>query len=91
MKSGAYSLSARVLSNDPALFSNRSMITRSDIIWLGVAAGVMGSLIGGMMLGIGLDLIVNGQPWGWLLLLPAAPVSALPGWLLARKLAANLR
>jgi hypothetical protein len=66
------------------------MITRSDIIWLGVAAGVTGSLIGGMMLGIGMDLIVNQQPLGWLLLLPAAPLSALPGWLLARKLAGRL-
>jgi hypothetical protein len=66
------------------------MITRSDIIWLGVAAGVTGSLVGGMMLGIGMDLIVNGQVWGWLLLLPAAPAAALPGWLLARKLAAQL-
>jgi F0F1-type ATP synthase assembly protein I len=66
------------------------MITRGDIIWLGVAAGTTGSLIGGMMLGIGMDLIVNGQPWGWLLLLPAAPAAALPGWLLARKLASQL-
>ncbi len=66
------------------------MITRSDIIWLGVAASVTGSLVGGMMLGIGLDLIVNQQPWGWLLLLPGAPVSAVPGWLLARKLARQL-
>jgi hypothetical protein len=66
------------------------MISRSDILWLGVASGVTGSLIGGMMLGIGMDLIVNGQPLGWLLLLPAAPVSAFPGWMLARKLAKNL-
>lgn len=66
------------------------MITRGDIIWLGVAAGTTGSLIGGLMLGIGMDLIVNGQVWGWLLLLPAAPAAALPGWLLARKLAAQL-
>jgi hypothetical protein len=66
------------------------MITRSEIIWLGVAAGVTGSLVGGMMLGIGMDLIVNGQPWGWLLLMPAAPVAAIPGWLLARKLAHQL-
>ena len=66
------------------------MINRSDIIWLGVAAGVTGSLIGGMMLGIGMDLIVNGAPAGWLLLLPAAPAAALPGWLLARKLARQL-
>ena len=66
------------------------MVTRSDILWLGVSAGVSGCLVGGMMLGIGMDLIVNGQPLGWLLLLPGAPVSALPGWLLARKLAGQL-
>ncbi len=66
------------------------MIERNELIWLGVASGVTGSLVGGMMLGIGMDLIVNGQPWGWLLLLPAAPASALPGWLLARKLARRL-
>ena len=66
------------------------MISRGDIIWLGVASGVTGSLVGGMMLGIGMDLIVNGQPLGWLLLLPAGPVAALPGWLLARKLARQL-
>jgi hypothetical protein len=66
------------------------MVDRSEIIWLGIASGVSGCLIGGMMLGIGMDLIVNGQPLGWLLLLPGAPVSALPGWLLARKLARQL-
>jgi hypothetical protein len=66
------------------------MITRSEIIWLGVAAGVTGSLVGGLMLGIGMNLIVNGALGGWLLLLPAAPAAALPGWLLARKLAARL-
>jgi len=42
------------------------------------------------MLGIGMDLIVNGQPLGWLLMLPGAPVSAVPGWLLARRLARQL-
>jgi hypothetical protein len=66
------------------------MVTRGEIVWLGVAAGVTGSLVGGMMLGIGMDLIVNGQPAGWLLLLPAAPASAIPGWLLARKLTRQL-
>ena len=63
------------------------MINRSDIIWLGVASGVTGGLVGGMMLGIGMDLIVNGAPIGWALMLPGAPISAVPGWLLARKLA----
>jgi hypothetical protein len=66
------------------------MVDRSEIIWLGIASGVTGCLIGGMMLGIGMDLIVNGQPLGWLLMLPGAPVSAIPGWLLARKLARQL-
>ena len=66
------------------------MVTRSEIIWLGVAAAVSGCLIGGMMLGIGLDLIVNGQPLGWLIMLPGAPVSAIPGWVLARRLAHQL-
>lgn len=66
------------------------MIERSDILWLGVASGVTGGLVGGMMLGIGMDLIVNGAPLGWLLLLPGAPASALPGWLLARKLVRQL-
>jgi hypothetical protein len=78
------------LSNFVRPSSNPFVITRSDIVWLGVSAGVTGSLIGGMMLGIGMDLIVNGQVWGWLLLLPAAPASALPGWLLARKLTRQL-
>ena len=67
--------------------THRPMIQRSDIIWLGVSAGVTGCLIGGMMLGIGMDLIVNGANVGWVLLLPAGPMGALPGWLLARKLA----
>jgi hypothetical protein len=67
------------------------MIDRSDIIWLGVASGVIGSITGGLMLGIGMNMIVAGANIGWLLLLPAGPVSAIPGWLLARKLAARLR
>ncbi len=66
------------------------MITRGELLWLGIASGVSGSLIGGMMLAIGLDLIVNGQHLGWLLLLPGAPASAIPGWLLARRLAQQL-
>jgi F0F1-type ATP synthase assembly protein I len=63
------------------------MVTRGDILWLGIAAGVTGGLIGGMMLGIGMDLVVNGQPFGLLLVLPGAPASALIGWLMARRLA----
>ena len=66
------------------------MITRSDIIWLGLSSGVAGGLIGGLLLGIGLGLVVQGANIGWLLLMPAAPASGLIGWILARKLARQL-
>jgi hypothetical protein len=86
----AYTGCRRSLSNLIADRSTAGVIQRNDIVWLGVAAGVSGCLIGGMMLGIGMDLVVNGQPLGWLLLLPGAPVSAIPGWLLGRRLAREL-
>ncbi len=66
------------------------MITRGDLLWLGIASGVSGGLIGGLMLGIGMDLMVNGQPLGLLLITPGAPVSAVIGWLMARRLAKQL-
>jgi hypothetical protein len=66
------------------------MIDRSEILYLGVAAGVIGSLVGGMMLGVGMNLITAGAPVGWLLLLPAAPAGAIPGWILAKRLAKQL-
>jgi hypothetical protein len=66
------------------------MVNRGDVLLLGIGAGVWGCLVGGMMLGLGMDLIVQGQPWGWLLMLPGAPVSAIPGWLMARRLAKRL-
>ena len=66
------------------------VVSRADILWLGISSAVIGCLVGGMMLGIGMDLIVNGQPLGWLLMLPGAPVSAVPGWLLGRRLARQL-
>ena len=37
------------------------MIDRSDIIWLGVAAGVGGGLVGGLMLRIGMAMILSGK------------------------------
>ncbi len=66
------------------------MIKRSDIIMLGLSAGVTGSLVGGMMLGLGMALVLAGANIGWLLLLPAAPAGGLAGWVLARKLARAL-
>lgn len=66
------------------------MITRGDILMLGISAGVSGGLIGGMMLGIGLGLVTAGAHVGWLFMLPAAPCSAVVGWVMARRLARQL-
>lgn len=63
------------------------MVNRTDIIWLGLSAAVAGSITGGLLLGIGLGLAVNGAHVGWLLILPAAPLSGGIGWLLAKRLA----
>jgi hypothetical protein len=83
-------LAMPLLSNPDARVSLVPMIKRSDILYLGLAAGVIGSLVGGMMLGVGMSLIIGGAPVGWLLLLPAAPAGAIPGWILAKRLARTL-
>ena len=67
------------------------MVTRGDILWLGIASGTTGGLIGGAMLGVGMDLTVNGQPLGVLLVCVGGPASAIIGWLMARRLARQLR
>ena len=66
------------------------MITRGEILWLGIASGTTGGLIGGLLLGVGMDLAVNGQPLGLLLVCVGGPASAVIGWLMARRLAAQL-
>jgi hypothetical protein len=66
------------------------MINRGDIIWLGVAAGVTGGMIGGSMLGIGMAMMLEGVYAGLLLICIGAPCSALIGWLMARRLAKRL-
>jgi hypothetical protein len=78
------------LSNRDARGWLSHMITRGDIVYLGLASGVIGSLVGGMLLGIGMTLIIGGAPIGWLFLLPAAPAGGIPGWLLAKRLAQKL-
>lgn len=64
-----------------------AMPNRADILVLGLTAGTVGSLVGGLMLGIGLGMVTQGVHAGWLLVLPAAPVSGGLGYLLARRLA----
>jgi hypothetical protein len=63
------------------------MVTRSQLLILGLTAGVLGSLVGGLMLGIGLGLVVNNVHAGWALVLPAAPLAGLLGYWQAKRLA----
>jgi hypothetical protein len=66
------------------------MVTREEILVLGLTAGTVGSLVGGLMLGVGLGLAVQGVHIGWVLVLPAAPVAGMLGYVLARRLARKL-
>jgi hypothetical protein len=66
------------------------MVTRADILVLGLTAGVIGCLVGGMLFGIGMGLVVQRVHMGWLLILPSAPLAGFIGYLLARKLARRL-
>ena len=65
-------------------------VSREEILVLGLTAGVVGSLVGGLTLYAGLALVVAGSHAGWLLALPAAPLGGGLGSLLARKLASRL-
>ncbi len=66
------------------------MVDRGEIIWLGIAAGVTGGLIGGMLLGIGIAMMISGAYVGLLLVCIGGPASGLIGWLMARRLAKQL-
>ncbi len=66
------------------------MIARDELLWLGIGAGLAGGLVGGVLLGIGIALILNGALAGWALLFAAVPLSAAPGWVLALRLAQQL-
>ena len=46
------------------------MITRGDILWLGISSGVTGGLVGGMLLGIGLAMVIEHFNIGLLLIIP---------------------
>ncbi len=66
------------------------MITRGDIVWLGISSGVTGGIIGGAMLGIGMEMMVNGQPLGLIPITIGGPASGIIGWVLSRRLARRL-
>ena len=66
------------------------MVNRGEILWLGIASGVIGGMLGGTMLAIGLVLINDGVHIGILWMLVSVPASSLFGWLMARRLARQL-
>ncbi|HEY8611469.1 MAG TPA: hypothetical protein VIL69_09300 [Roseomonas sp.] len=58
---------------------------REEILILGLTAGTVGSMVGGLMLGIGLGMVTQGAHAGWVLVIPAAPLAGWIGkWLGAR-------
>lgn len=63
------------------------MITRPDLLVLGIRASVIGGLVGGILLFTGMNMIMSGQNVGWVLLLLTAPACTGVGWLLAKGLA----
>jgi hypothetical protein len=67
------------------------VIERSDIMWLGIASGLAGGLVGGILLGVGIALVISRHAVGWLLMLPATPAAAVPGWVMALRLGGQLR
>ncbi len=67
------------------------MGTREDILVLGLTAGVLGSLVGGLMLALGLGLVTQSVHAGWVLVLPAAPVAGWIGKALAERLVRRMR
>nr|MCV4209326.1 hypothetical protein [Roseomonas sp. SXEYE001] len=64
---------------------------RADILVLGLTAGVIGSLVGGLLLGIGLGMVTQGAHAGWILVLPAAPLAGLSGLWLAKRLVKRMQ
>ncbi len=68
----------------------QGMVNRGELLWLGIASGVIGGMTGGVMLAIGLVLINDGQHFGIVWMLVSVPGSSLFGWLMARRLAKQL-
>lgn len=78
------------MSNQARDAYSPTMVTRADILVLGLTAGVIGCLVGGLLFGIGMGLVVQRVHMGWLLILPSAPIAGGVGYMLARKLARKL-
>jgi hypothetical protein len=63
------------------------MITRADLLVLGLYSSVLGGLAGGILLFTGMNMVMSGQNLGWLFMLVAGPVCGGIGFFLARRAA----
>ena len=66
------------------------MVSRADLLMLGITSSISGGLIAGLLFGIGLGMMLAGVHFGLVLIVIAAPLSASVGWLMARRLAKQL-
>ena len=58
---------------------------REEILLLGLSAGVLGAMVGGLMLAVGLGMVSQNAHAGWVLVLPAAPIAGWIGYALAKR------
>ncbi len=63
------------------------MITRADILVLGLYTSILGGLAGGILLFAGMTMVMGGQNIGWLFMLLSSPVCGAIGFFLARRAA----
>ena len=63
---------------------------REEILLLGLSAGVLGAMVGGLMLAVGLGMVTQNAHAGWVLVLPAAPIAGWIGYALAKRTAKRL-
>jgi len=58
---------------------------REEILLLGLSAGILGALVGGLMLAVGLGMVTQNAHAGWVLVIPAAPVAGWIGYALGKR------
>ena len=63
------------------------MITRADILVLGLSAAIIGGLVGGILLFAGMSLVMGGQNAGWIAMLLSSPICGAIGYWMAKRLA----
>ncbi|WP_232480008.1 MULTISPECIES: hypothetical protein [Roseomonas] len=58
---------------------------REEILLLGLSAGVLGALVGGLMLAVGLGMVTQNAHAGWVLVIPAGPIAGWIGYAMGKR------